>query len=289
MSSLKNRDRLKSVKNDALRHEVIDLVRKLPNDRLFVYAGISKKDALANPTLGLMKEEAIKEIGRRKMLLQAWEKGKPSPKIEGESVLKKIVHFGKKGAHLLGKGVQEYMKVISGEKARELSDWISTLGMSDEEREQYLKAQSGEADKEERREERVDRGERVRAESLESEEELQGTPLEKEEKSQVERPHYVPEKPSAKTVINIYAESPPRHEIPVRTEEIRMEEKPAVEGGEGDITFENVWELVERDRQELFRDRDRAYDLINEGRRELAEEMEWVQRQKDKIARGEKE
>jgi len=35
--------------------------------------------------------------------------------------------------------------------------------------------------------------------------------------------------------------------------------------------------------------RESVYDLINEGRRELAEEMEWVQRQKDKIARGEKE
>jgi len=289
--NVKKKTRLKS---DKSRHEVVDLVRKVPNDRLFKYAGISKKDALVNPALGTIKEEAIKEIGRRKMLQKSWAKGKAPPKLEGESVLHKIVHFGRKGAHLLGRGVQEYFKVISGEKARELEEWIETIGMSEEEKKKFHEARQKHL-AEEREEERAELAKisplLAEPEKVPPKEPKPAPPV--PSPPPVEKPPVEEKKPPAKgTVINIYTgEAPAKKEPEPPTPEeelVHLEEERPVR--EEDIELGNVFEIIDEERAELAREMERPYDereslgdIIAEGQQQMAEEQGLVERDKARV------
>ena len=144
--SMKDRSRLTTTKNEPTgndsRHEIVTMMRDIPSSRVMKYAGIKNELANANPAMGMLKEEAIKEVGRRKMLMTSWKVGKASPE-EAKSkkpLREQLLNWTQKGAHYLGRGVEEYMKVITGEKAQELQEWIETTGMSPEEKKKFTDA-----------------------------------------------------------------------------------------------------------------------------------------------------
>lgn len=157
---------------DKVRDAVVSELRAEDTKTVKNYARLKDKDVIDNPTLALLKAESLNELARRQSMLSEWKTGKipPEKKREGvsdtfiqkskpkESFIRKLVRGEHKVAGLVGKGFQEYMKVISGEKARDIEEGIATIGMKPEEKKKYLetarKAQA-EAERKEAEEERA--------------------------------------------------------------------------------------------------------------------------------------
>jgi len=117
-------------KEDRLRKDVSVIVRGLPNDRLLKYAGVSSSD----PVASRLAQASREEIQRRKHLQQVWAKGIEATKPKKGIPIKKYAQdvFG-----MVGKGINEYVKLISGEKAREFEEAVDTAGMTPEQKKAY--------------------------------------------------------------------------------------------------------------------------------------------------------
>jgi hypothetical protein len=119
---------------DRLKREVTAKMKGLSNERLIRYAQISEKEAMVNPTLGILKEVATKELDLRQKQLAVQKRGAvgllPKPKADVRSKVQQALG-------LLRKGVGEFFKVVSGEKAREIEEAIATVGMSEAEKQAF--------------------------------------------------------------------------------------------------------------------------------------------------------
>lgn len=128
----KKRDRLTRESNDS-RKEAAKMLQSVSSERLSRYVGA--------PQLGVVHEEAKKELQKRRESLEHWKRGKPvagaQPK---EPLIRRVAGAARKGVQLIGKGLQEYAKLLSGEKARELEESIETAGMKPEDKAAYIKA-----------------------------------------------------------------------------------------------------------------------------------------------------
>jgi hypothetical protein len=126
-------------------------IQNLPNERLQVWATISGKEALANPSLGSLKELATKELEQRAKLKAIQKKGAvallPKQKTDVREKVQKAVDLFRKGS-------SEFMKVLTGVKAQELEESIASIGMSNEEKKKFhaerVKQMQADAEEEER-------------------------------------------------------------------------------------------------------------------------------------------
>lgn len=120
-----------------LKKQVVAQLKSLPTDRVKKYATMSQKSVAGNVVLSLTKLEAQRELASRQRQLLAWKKGGQAlaPKKPILPVVKKEVG---RAVELAGKGFQEYMKLLSGEKAREMEEWTATIGMKPKERDKVI-------------------------------------------------------------------------------------------------------------------------------------------------------
>jgi len=294
---------------DAARSDVVALMSRVPNDRLFKYLGISKRDAAANPALGMIKEEAQKEIARRQSLQVAWKKGKLSPEEIARAKIplrQKIAEAARKGTGVLGKGLQLWWKAVSGEGVRELQEAIETAGMKPEEKKAYVAAKRKRQAKEEEAE-RLEMAQffptvfpeeaaeaECRREAAEKPAARVAEPVVPAEPEPL--PVAEPEEPAPVT-IHIHAgekarvlngrrpsiieqepEEEERPDIELAAEEDVFEtmarERAAVDVGRAELAGE--MEEAVRERQELAESGENVHTMIDEGRRELAEEQVWL-------------
>jgi len=145
---------------DKVRDVVVSELRSEDTKTIKKYADLKDRDVIDNPALALLKAESLNELARRQSVLSEWKSGKiPAGKQKPkESFIRKLVRGEQKVAGAVGKGFQEYMKVISGVKARELEESIATIGMKPEEKKKFLETErkkEAEAEKEEAEEERA--------------------------------------------------------------------------------------------------------------------------------------
>lgn len=305
--SMKDRSRLTPVKNGS-RHEAVEMMRNVPSSRVLKYAGMKKGAVESNPAMHMLKEEAVKEVGRRKMLLNAWKRGKPSPEeAKGKKpLLGHVKEWVQKGTHYLGRGVQEYMKVITGEKAKEMEEWIGSMGMSEAEKKKFHEArvqhekESAEAEQREIAkispmfagvEETPEQAEAERKEIAKISPLVAGEPAPPEPEPVKRAPPEKPEpvapappvrevKKDAKTVINIYTGEAERKPAPEPVEEVTEAKEPV----DRDDDLGDVFDVVNEERAELQREMDRPFDpsqesmgdIIAEGRRDISSEREWL-------------
>jgi hypothetical protein len=136
-----------------VRSQIVMELRQEPTVKVRDYARIGDKAVLENPAMALLRSEARKELQRRKTALAEWKTGRLPPEAEKkESLISKIVRGEQKALGLVGKGIHEYMKLISGETAHELQEAIETAGMKPEEKKAYLRKKK-EAEEKARKEE----------------------------------------------------------------------------------------------------------------------------------------
>jgi len=260
----KKRDRLTHESNDS-RKEAAKMLQSVSNERLSRYA--------SRPEFGVVHEEAAKELQKRKELLGFWKKGKPLPAEAGvkkEPLIRRIAGTARKGVQLIGKGLQEYAKLLSGEKARELEESIETAGMKPEDKAAYIKSK---------------REAEAKALAEEEQEMKQYFPMAypEEEEPAAEKPVSLakPERPAAperkeegRTTINIYpSERKAEREKPPRDEEEHDVEETGVEPEE-----ENAFDIIAEGRRELAKDRadldeDRAEFASDDFASEIADDV----------------
>jgi hypothetical protein len=270
---------------DKVRNAVVSELRVEDTKTVKNYARLKDKDVIDNPALALLKAESLNELARRQSVLSEWKSGKIPPVAKSEkpkeSFIRKLFRGEQKVAGLVGKGFSEYMKVISGEKAKEIEEGIATIGMKPEEKKKFLETgrkKEAEAEKKEAEEERSYYPGHETEEEMEKDMPLHAKevkefvdhrksleegrePVRAQEPGHIKdrREHFEgdEEKP-APVVVNVYAGG----------------KKQGVEASES--VAESKGKLV-RDEEE---DEEDAYDIINEGRAEMAEEQREIEKLK---------
>jgi len=283
---------------DKVRDAVVSELRAEDTKTVKNYAKMKDKAVIDNPTLALLKAEALNELARRQSTMSEWSTGKLPPVAKKdakpkESFIRKLVHGEKIVAGLVGKGFQEYMKVISGEKAREFSEGIATIGMKPEDKKKFLEAErvkQKEAEKKELEEERsYYPGYSAEDEELKPKFVVAAKPELVEREVVIEKPvARNVEVPEGKECVVVCGKGISKVEVrkPGKSESVDVSEH---EEGLHDILDEGHAELT-RGNAELTKDKDEAYeesvwDVIDEGRAELNEEMRDHERAKKEFLR----
>jgi len=271
---------------DKVRDAVVSELRAEDTKTVKNYARLKDKDVIDNPALALLKAESLNELARRQSVLSEWKSGKKSgiPPVSQkpkESFIRKLVRGEHKVAGLVGKGFQEYMKVISGAKARELEETIATIGMKPEDKKKFLETarqKEAEAEKKEVEEERAYYPGHETEEEMEKDMPLHAKEAKEfvdhrkalergDEPVRAQEPEHVKDRreslenddeKSAPVVINVYAGG----------------KKQSVESSE------SVAESKGKPVSDEEEDEEDAYDIIDEGRAEMAEEQREIEKLK---------
>jgi hypothetical protein len=277
---------------DKVRDAVASELRAEDTKTVKNYARLKDRDVADNPTLALLKAESLNELARRQSTMAEWSSGKIPPVTKSEksqkpkeSFIRKLFKGEQKVAGLVGKGFQEYMKIISGEKARDIEESIATIGMKPEDKKKFLEKErkiQAEAERKELAEERSFYPGGESEEEMEKDMPLHAKEAKEfvdhrkalergDEPVRAQEPEHVKDRresleadeKSAPVVINVYAGG----------------KKQSVEASES--VAESKEKLVRDDEE----DEEDAYDIINEGRAEMAGEQREIEKLKREFRR----
>lgn len=141
-SRLKRRaSKPKEARLTKIRSQIAMELRQEETVKVKDYARIGDKAVMENPAMALLRSEAREELRRRKTSLAEWKTGRIPPEVvkKKEGMITKILRGEKTVMGWVGKGLHEYMKLITGETAREFEEWGETVGMKPAEKKAYLK------------------------------------------------------------------------------------------------------------------------------------------------------
>jgi hypothetical protein len=287
---------------DKVRDAVVSELRAEDTKTVKNYAKLKDRDVIDNPALALLKAESLNELARRQSVLSEWKSGKIPPISKSEkpkeSFIRKLVRGEHKVAGLVGKGFQEYMKVISGGKARELEEGIATIGMKPEEKRKFLETarqKESEAEKKEAEEECAYYPGHETEEEMEKDMPLHAKEAkefvdhrkaleEGHEPVRAQEPEHI--KAKRKGLEDSDAEPSPVKRVPRLLAEKEEGSAPVVinvyAGGKKQSV--EASESVAESKEKLVRDEEEdeedVYDIINEGRAEMAEEQREIEKLK---------